>query len=165
MALICSSPSGVNSCSPQSAFKSPFSSNKSPLSMTNLRAEQANAQDLKTVIITGAAGLVGWECVRRFAREGFKVVGIDNDLRQWFFGADASILPNRRFPETDFAVNAGGTLVLLEATRQFCPDAPFIFTSTNKVYGDTPNQLPSGSFLPDGRFGPIMHFALPFLKP
>jgi CDP-paratose 2-epimerase len=45
-------------------------------------------------------------------------------------------------PHTDFTVNANGTLVLLEATRQFCPDAVFIFTSTNKVYGDTPNDLP-----------------------
>jgi len=45
-------------------------------------------------------------------------------------------------PFTDFTVNANGTLVLLEATRQFCPEATFIFTSTNKVYGDTPNHLP-----------------------
>lgn len=45
-------------------------------------------------------------------------------------------------PHTDFTVNANGTLVLLEATRQFCPQAVFIFTSTNKVYGDTPNYLP-----------------------
>lgn len=45
-------------------------------------------------------------------------------------------------PHTDFTVNANGTLVLLEATRQFCPEAVFIFTSTNKVYGDTPNFLP-----------------------
>lgn len=47
-----------------------------------------------------------------------------------------------REPKTDFSVNANGTLELLEATRQFCPDAVFIFTSTNKVYGDTPNRLP-----------------------
>jgi CDP-paratose 2-epimerase len=39
-------------------------------------------------------------------------------------------------------VNALGTLNLLQATRQFCPEAVFIFTSTNKVYGDTPNRLP-----------------------
>lgn len=45
-------------------------------------------------------------------------------------------------PFTDFSVNATGTLVLLEMTRQYCPDAPFIYTSTNKVYGDTPNNLP-----------------------
>ena len=47
-----------------------------------------------------------------------------------------------RDPQTDFGVNANGTLNLLEAARQHCPDAVFIFTSTNKVYGDTPNRLP-----------------------
>src|SRR5207244_12868696 len=47
-----------------------------------------------------------------------------------------------REPHTDFAINATGTLVLLEATRQHAPDAPFVFMSTNKVYGDTPNRLP-----------------------
>lgn len=47
-----------------------------------------------------------------------------------------------RDPFTDFTVNANGTLVLLEMTRRFCPNAVFIFCSTNKVYGDTPNALP-----------------------
>jgi CDP-paratose 2-epimerase len=47
-----------------------------------------------------------------------------------------------RDPVIDFTVNANGTLTLLEATRQHCPEAPFIFCSTNKVYGDTPNRLP-----------------------
>ncbi len=47
-----------------------------------------------------------------------------------------------REPQTDFAVNANGTLNLLEATRQHAPSATFIFCSTNKVYGDLPNQLP-----------------------
>jgi len=47
-----------------------------------------------------------------------------------------------REPMTDFSVNAQGTLVLLEAVRKYAPDAIFIFTSTNKVYGDTPNRLP-----------------------
>lgn len=47
-----------------------------------------------------------------------------------------------REPHTDFSVNANGTLNLLEATRLHCPEAAFIFTSTNKVYGDTPNRLP-----------------------
>jgi CDP-paratose 2-epimerase len=47
-----------------------------------------------------------------------------------------------RDPHTDFTVNANGTLNLLEAARTFSPEAPFIFTSTNKVYGDTPNRLP-----------------------
>jgi CDP-paratose 2-epimerase len=47
-----------------------------------------------------------------------------------------------RDPVIDFTVNANGTLTVLEATRQHCPEAPFIFCSTNKVYGDTPNRLP-----------------------
>ena len=147
---------------------------------------------MNVVIITGAAGLIGSESVKRFAREGFKVIGIDNNLRQWFFGQEASTLGNRqkliqsvpqyehhdfdirdraaveklfqqlgkdialvihtaaqpshdwaaRDPHADFSVNAVGTLNLLEATRLFCPQAAFIFTSTNKVYGDTPNRLP-----------------------
>lgn len=45
-------------------------------------------------------------------------------------------------PLTDFGINAVGTLNLLQATRRYCPDAVFIYTSTNKVYGDTPNRLP-----------------------
>ena len=47
-----------------------------------------------------------------------------------------------RAPLIDFGVNALGTLHLLEATRLHCPEAVFLFTSTNKVYGDTPNRLP-----------------------
>ena len=47
-----------------------------------------------------------------------------------------------RDPRLDFSVNAQGTLNLLEATRQWAPHAVFIFTSTNKVYGDQPNRLP-----------------------
>jgi CDP-paratose 2-epimerase len=45
-------------------------------------------------------------------------------------------------PLTDFTTNANGTINLLELTRLYCPTAVFIFTSTNKVYGDTPNYLP-----------------------
>lgn len=45
-------------------------------------------------------------------------------------------------PHTDFTVNANGTLVMLEAARKHAQTAPFIFTSTNKVYGDNPNYLP-----------------------
>jgi CDP-paratose 2-epimerase len=45
-------------------------------------------------------------------------------------------------PQADFAINANGTLNLLQATRENCPEATFVFTSTNKVYGDTPNRLP-----------------------
>ncbi|MCC6456159.1 MAG: NAD-dependent epimerase/dehydratase family protein [Caldilineaceae bacterium] len=68
------------------------------------------------------------------------------------YGADISLVihtaaqPSHdwaaRDPQTDFGVNAGGTLNLLEATRQHAPEAAFIFTSTNKVYGDAPNRLP-----------------------
>ena len=47
-----------------------------------------------------------------------------------------------RDPQMDFTVNANGTLNLLEGTRHYAPESPFIFTSTNKVYGDTPNHLP-----------------------
>jgi CDP-paratose 2-epimerase len=47
-----------------------------------------------------------------------------------------------RAPMTDFTVNASGTLTVLEAARRFCPDTVFIYTSTNKVYGDSPNSLP-----------------------
>jgi CDP-paratose 2-epimerase len=45
-------------------------------------------------------------------------------------------------PFDDFDVNAVGTLNLLEAARKHCPEAPFVFMSTNKVYGDAPNELP-----------------------
>lgn len=69
-----------------------------------------------------------------------------------FYGNDISLVihtaaqPSHdwaaRQPKVDFGVNAVGTLNLLEATRRFAPEAVFIFTSTNKVYGDTPNRLP-----------------------
>ena len=145
-----------------------------------------------TAVITGSAGLVGSEAVRHFAGKGLRIVGIDNDMRKYFFGEEASTEWMRRQliasvdsyehhsvdvrdqeavfelfrrygseislvvhtaaqpshdwaakePFTDFTVNANGTLNLLEATRQFCPRAVFIFTSTNKVYGDAPNHLP-----------------------
>ena len=147
---------------------------------------------MRTIIVTGSAGLIGSETVRRFARDGARVLGIDNDMRAKFFGAEASTKKTRddlianvrdyehhdldirdaaavmdlfkqhrgtieaivhtasqpshdwaaRDPQTDFTVNANGTLNLLEAARTFSPEAPFIFTSTNKVYGDTPNGLP-----------------------
>ncbi|MFM6218925.1 MAG: NAD-dependent epimerase/dehydratase family protein, partial [Dolichospermum sp.] len=47
-----------------------------------------------------------------------------------------------KIPFDDFDTNAVGTLNLLEATRQFTPDAPFVHLSTNKVYGDAPNEIP-----------------------
>jgi CDP-paratose 2-epimerase len=147
---------------------------------------------MNTAIITGSAGLIGAQATRFFAEKGFRVVGIDNDMRARFFGAEASTKWCRqllelelsayehhavdirsfsgleaifqanaadikivvhtaaqpshdwaaRDPITDFTVNANGTLHLLELTRQYCPEAVFIFTSTNKVYGDAPNALP-----------------------
>jgi CDP-paratose 2-epimerase len=147
---------------------------------------------VKTAIVTGSAGLIGSEAARSLAQEGFRVVGIDNDLRASFFGPEASTRLTReglqaelsayqhesvdirdseaidaifarhgedvsvvvhaaaqpshdwaaRDPKTDFGVNATGTLNMLEATRHRCPEAAFVFLSTNKVYGDLPNALP-----------------------
>ena len=48
----------------------------------------------------------------------------------------------KKIPLTDFKVNAFSTLNLLELTKIYCPESPFIFMSTNKVYGDNPNLLP-----------------------
>jgi len=146
----------------------------------------------KIAIVTGSAGLVGAETTRFFCEKGFRVIGVDNDMRREFFGADASTawqrreleqtLPNYQHhdidirdrtgidklfrqhgeairiivhaaaqpshdwaakdPITDLEVNCNGTMVLLESTRQHCPEARFVFMSTNKVYGDTPNSLP-----------------------
>jgi CDP-paratose 2-epimerase len=47
-----------------------------------------------------------------------------------------------RMPFEDWDVNAGGTFNLLEAARRHCPDSPFVYMSTNKVYGDAPNEVP-----------------------
>ncbi len=144
-------------------------------------------------IVTGSGGLIGSEAVRYFAEQGFDVVGLDNDLRAYFFGDEASTKPTSaalaedlgasfrpltidirdrdgvervfaeygsrielvvhtaaqpshdwaaREPHTDFSVNAVGTLNLLQSARDNCPAASFVFTSTNKVYGDRPNFLP-----------------------
>ncbi len=145
-----------------------------------------------TIIVSGSAGLIGSETVKRFAKDGRRIVGLDNDMRARFFGAEASTRSVRdslvqsisnyehhdldirdvakvrelfqenrgriaavvhtaaqpshdwaaRDPQMDFTVNANGTLNLLEGARESCPEAPFVFTSTNKVYGDTPNRLP-----------------------
>ena len=143
-------------------------------------------------LVTGSAGLIGAEAVAFFAEKGLDVVGIDNDMRAYFFGEEASTTWSRdrlvkginsywhetvdirdqdgleaifkkygdeiglilhtaaqpshdwaaREPFTDFSVNATGTVNMLEFTRRHCPEAAFVFTSTNKVYGDTPNRLP-----------------------
>jgi CDP-paratose 2-epimerase len=147
---------------------------------------------MNIALITGSAGLIGSEAVGFFSKKFDKVVGIDNNLREYFFGKEGSVEWSRqrleteflnyttenvdirdqknlepifnkygtdikfilhtaaqpshdwaaKEPLTDFTVNAVGTLNLLEMCRRFCPDAVFIFTSTNKVYGDTPNFLP-----------------------
>jgi CDP-paratose 2-epimerase len=73
---------------------------------------------------------------RLFAREGARIGLIIHTAAQPSHDWAASD------PQTDFGVNANGTLNLLEAARLHCADAPFIFCSTNKVYGDTPNRLP-----------------------
>ncbi len=147
---------------------------------------------MSVAIITGSSGLIGSEASRFFHAQGLTVVGIDNHLREYFFGDDGSTAWNSqrlkrelknfvhlkldirdrqgvyslfqnygrdialvvhaaaqpshdwatREPLTDFSVNATGTMIMLEATRQYSPEATFIFTSTNKVYGDSPNSLP-----------------------
>src|SRR5881394_1603768 len=141
-------------------------------------------------LVTGSGGLIGSHCARMLACQGWDVLGIDNDLRQQFFGPAGSTGANvsslveelaryRHFaadirdrelireifrehrpdfvvhsaaqpshdkaasiPYDDFDVNAVGTLNLLVAARDYCPESPFCFTSTNKVYGDRPNCLP-----------------------
>lgn len=141
-------------------------------------------------LVTGSGGLIGSACCSLLSQEGWDVVGVDNDLRSWFFGPSATTRPviqdllrkearyrhvdldirNRQqvrdlvrqekpdfvihtaaqpshdkaasIPYEDFDVNAGGTMNMLVAARDFCPEAPFCFTSTNKVYGDRPNNLP-----------------------
>lgn len=146
---------------------------------------------MKNALVTGSAGLIGSESVKFLANKDYKIIGIDNDMRAYFFGKEASTDWNRKLledtfkkqykhlkadirnkleveklfkennfdliihtaaqpshdwaasePFTDFSVNATGTLVLLENYRKYSPSATFIFTSTNKVYGDRPNTLP-----------------------
>ena len=76
------------------------------------------------------------EAVERIFREGGQIELVIHTAAQPSHDWAASD------PQTDFGVNANGTLNLLEAARAHCPDAPFVFCSTNKVYGDTPNRLP-----------------------
>lgn len=145
---------------------------------------------MEIAIVTGSAGLIGSEAVKFLSSKFDKIIGIDNDLRSYFFGEEASTRWNlekinfenythyscdirdleelekifkkyksdikliihtaaqpshdwaAKEPITDFTVNANGTLNLLEMTRLHCEQAVFIFTSTNKVYGDNPNKLP-----------------------
>jgi len=64
-----------------------------------------------------------------------------------------------REPFVDFDINARGTLVLLECCRRYCPDAVFVYMSTNKVYGDTPNRLPLVELEPRWEVDPQHPFA------
>lgn len=146
---------------------------------------------MKTALITGSAGLIGSQACRFFHEKGYRIIGIDNDMRAYFFGKDASTNASKnaleesleryqhysadirdyacleklfqtyssdidiiihaaaqpshdwaaKEPLTDFSINATGTMNMLELTRLHCPKATFIFTSTNKVYGDRPNCL------------------------
>jgi CDP-paratose 2-epimerase len=143
----------------------------------------------KTALVTGSSGLIGSECVTFLDARGWRVHGVDNNMRRDFFGEHGDTTWNlerlrretshfehhdldvrdragieRLFgaerpdlvvhcaaqpshdlaasrPFDDFEVNAVGTLNLLEAARQHTPEAPFVFLSTNKVYGDAPNEL------------------------
>ena len=129
---------------------------------------------MRTIIVTGSAGLIGSETVKRFfgaeastkkTRDNLiaNVRGYDHhdldirdasalaELFKGYHGKIDAIVHNAsqpshdwaaRDPRTDFTVNANSTLNLLEAARIFSPEAPFVFTSTNKVYGDSPNRLP-----------------------
>lgn len=144
---------------------------------------------MKTLLVTGSSGLIGGEVVSNFCQEGWRVVGVDNNMRADFFGAGGDTLWNQRRlaqkyssfehqtidirdrqailtlfksvrpdaiahtaaqpshdlaasrPFDDFDVNAVGTMNLLEAARQACPESPFVHMSTNKVYGDAPNRI------------------------
>ena len=76
--------------------------------------------------------------------------GLERVFKEYAGGIDlivhAAVQPSQdvaeREPLTDFSINANGTLNVLELYRQHCSDAAFIFTSTNKVYGNIPNRLP-----------------------
>ena len=84
-----------------------------------------------------AADIRDWESMRRiFTEYGHDVRLVVHTAAQPSHDWAA------REPFTDFTINANGTLNLLEATRQFAPNAVFIYSSTNKVYGDSPNMLP-----------------------
>ena len=62
---------------------------------------------MRTIIVTGSAGLIGSETVKRFAKDGGRVVGIDNDMRSRFFGAEASTKKTRdRSASRTFAITS-----------------------------------------------------------
>jgi CDP-paratose 2-epimerase len=105
----------------------------------------------------GPAGDTLWNLERlkgatkRFAHVDLDIrdgAGIDELLRAHRFdlivhcAAQPSHDKAREIPLLDFEVNALGTIHLLEATRRHCPEAVFVYFSTNKVYGDAPNEIP-----------------------
>jgi CDP-paratose 2-epimerase len=111
-------------------------------------------------VFFGAEASTDWNRERLQRRLGSRYTHYDLDIRERdevlrlfsrYAGAidlviHAAAQPSHdwaaRDPVLDFTVNANGTLHMLEATRIFAPDAAFIYTSTNKVYGDAPNRLP-----------------------
>ncbi|MFT5492729.1 MAG: CDP-paratose 2-epimerase [Limisphaerales bacterium] len=105
----------------------------------------------------GPDGDTGWNLERlRSTTRNFRHESIDirdrAAVKQLFEGMRFDLIVHcaaqpshdkaREIPLVDFDVNAGGTINLLEATRQTSPEAAFILMSTNKVYGDAPNELP-----------------------
>ncbi len=144
---------------------------------------------MKKILVTGSNGLIGGEVVDYFANKGFKVFGIDNNMRADFFGDSGDTIWNKNRlqnihknylhenidirdrqkieiliqeiapdaivhtaaqpshdlaasrPYDDFDVNCVGTMNLLESTRKYSTNIPFVHLSTNKVYGDAPNKL------------------------
>ena len=78
---------------------------------------------MSVAIITGAAGLIGSEAVRHFASEGMDIVGIDNDMRSRFFGAEASGAGgiNLTFGESSWISTEWNLAVASNATRSIRP--------------------------------------------
>jgi len=141
------------------------------------------------ILVTGSSGLIGSEAVSFYCNNGADVIGVDNNMRKFFFGERGDTTWNlnrlqnahknfkslsidirdkeainklfaeypfelvvhcaaqpshdkaKDLPIIDFEVNANGTLHLLEAFRKHTPNGVFVHMSTNKVYGDAPNEL------------------------
>ncbi len=144
----------------------------------------------RTLLVTGSSGLIGSAVTEHFIAAGWRVHGVDANLRAEFFGPEGDTRWNQQrlsetygrdfahheldirdrqgvldlmaalrptaivhaaaqpshdraaaIPFDDFDTNAVGTLNLLEAARRSAPEAPFAHMSTNKVYGDAPNEI------------------------
>jgi CDP-paratose 2-epimerase len=144
----------------------------------------------KRLLVTGSSGLIGSEVCAYFCAAGWRVEGVDSNMRAVFFGPQGDTRWNQRrlqrelrgfthheldirdrggvlrlmetlrptaivhaaaqpshdlaakMPFEDFDTNAVGTLNLLESARRFAAESPFVYLSSNKLYGDAPNQLP-----------------------